>query len=323
MDELKVLKDAWEEPSPPSPDAYRSARAALMQRIAQSGAPRVARRPARRRGMRVGWLAGAATAAVATAVAFALIPGTSPTDPLPTDSSPSSDGDVGRELLLAAAVVAESQTETVGTYWHVTFVSHQDDGDYPGDWYTAHDGAGYAWDGTGVVPTTPAGSGFPVGGDRLTLAELQQLPTDPSALTTWIIESFADLDRTDVSGDAAVALSGLLWQVPAPPAVRAAAFRALADLGNVTRLDDQDGNWVLRIEFAELPAADKFPGGVLPEGIGKWTLVIDPTTSQLVSVTSYQGTEEILLAEWTDSMPPVVGSAPQPGDAGPPLVTAD
>src|SRR5690606_19840941 len=148
-------------------------------------------------------------------------------------------------------------------------LSHLDDGEHSGDWFTAHDGAGYAVVGAGVVRTTPAGSGFTVGGERLTLAELQQLPTDPAALTTWIIGSFDDPDLPDVSGATAVALSDLLWRVPAPPAVRAAAFRALADLGNVSRLDDQDGNWVLRIEFTQLPSADKFPGGVLPEGIGE------------------------------------------------------
>jgi hypothetical protein len=314
MNDLETLKDAWGDPSPPSMDAYRSARAALMQEIAQGGAPRVAQRPPRRRGLRVGWLVGAATAAaLAAVVAFAVIPGTSPSGPTGESS--------GRDLLLAAAVVAESQTETVGTYWHVTVVSHLDDGVHPGDWFTAHDGAGFAADGAGVVRTTPAGSGFQVGGEQLALAELQQLPTDPAALTSRITDSLDDLDRPDLSAATAVALSELLWRVPAPPAVRAAAFRALADLGNVTRLDDQDGDWVLRIEFAELPAADKFPGGVLPEGVGEWRLVIDPATSQLASLTSYQGTDEVLLAEWTDDMPPIVESPAQPDEgAEPPSV---
>lgn len=326
MNDLELLRKAWDDPPPPSPDAYWSARAVLMQQIATDGAHGAAYRSPRRRGVRVGWLAGAATAAVAAAVAFTLISGTpAGISPIPetvqSDPSPAFGDYSGRELLLAAAVVAESQTQTVGTYWHVKVMSHQDDGAYPGEWYAAHDGTGYAPQGEGVVWTTPPGSGFPVGSDRLTLAELQQLPTDPAALTTWIVNSFADLNRPDVSGDTAVALSNLLWQVPAPPAVRAAAFRALADLGNVSRLDDQDGNWVLRIEFTQLPAADKFPGGVLPEGIGEWTVVINPTTSQLVSVTSYQGTYEILAAEWTDSMPPIIESPPQSGDAGQPSVT--
>jgi DNA-directed RNA polymerase specialized sigma24 family protein len=104
-----------------------------------------------------------------------------------------------------------------------------------------------------------------------------------------------------------IGLSRLLWTVPAPPAVRADAFRALADLGNVTDLGERDGNRVLRIDFAELPAADKFEGGVLPDGVGHMTLVIDPETSQLVSMTNYQGTEDVLVAEWTNDMPPFHG----------------
>jgi hypothetical protein len=36
-------------------------------------------------------------------------------------------------------------------------------------------------------------------------------------------------------------------------------------------------------------------------------LIIDPATSRLVSVTNYQGTVEIVRAEWTDDMLPVFG----------------
>lgn len=313
MDDLKMLREAWGEPSPPSPAAHQAARAALMGRIASPDAPPAAQ--PRRRSLSLGWLLGGVTAAAAVAaVAFSVLP-----DAVPLPGSSDDVGVPGRDLLLAAAGVAESQPDGSGTYWHVKTVFHLDGAPFTEEYWNTHDGGRYQPSGSGVTGPWAAGSGFPVAADNLTLAELQQLPTDSTALTAWITDSVAEWGRPDVAGDAAHELTRMLWRVPTPPAVRAAAFRALADLSNVTRLEDQDGNWVLRIAFAVVPPADKF-GGTLPEGVDGLTVVIDPATSQLVSITNFQGTMEILVAEWTDDLPPVVGSPAPPTDSptGPP-----
>lgn len=241
--------------------------------------------------MRVGWLLGGAATATAVVVAASVLVAS------PATRTPPAPARDGQPLLLAAAVVAEAQPATSGSYWHVKVVDHDGDQTYPMESWTAQDGATFVADGSGyVVNLIRGGQGFSVGVRHLTLSELEALPTDAAALTGLIGQT------TDAT---AVSLAELLWSLPAPPAVRAAAFRALADLGNVTDLGERDGNWVLRIKFAELPPADKFADGVVPEGAGQMTLVIDPETSQLVSTTNFQGTIEVLQAEWTDDMPPV------------------
>jgi hypothetical protein len=74
---------------------------------------------------------------------------------------------------------------------------------------------------------------------------------------------------------------------------------------NVTDLGTMDDGQALRISFPP-PAADKYPNGKLPKGADEMKLVIDPTTSMLLSTTSYQGTIKIITAEWTNEMPKVI-----------------
>jgi len=310
MDEIETLREAWPAPEPPSPQAYQAARAQLL--ASASGAP--ARR-AQRRGRRLGLWAGGATtaAALAAAVVFSVLPGGTAPAPAPGDSTLSA----GQELLFAAATVARSQPETTGTYWHVKAQSPEGTWEY----WTAHDGMQYGLDGTEVVFVS--WDGIHAGSRALTAEELADLPTDAAALQAWILDSFdhptprqlpgqpappvaADqpIPADELPGVTASALIHLLWEVPTPPAVRAAAFDALAALPDVTSLGAQDGGEALRISFPP-PPADKYPGGVLPEGADHMTVVIDPDTSQLMSVTNYQGTVDVLTAEWTDDMPPV------------------
>lgn len=103
----------------------------------------------------------------------------------------------------------------------------------------------------------------------------------------------------------AAAAVSTLWEVPAPPGVRAAALRALADMPTVTNLGAVEGGQALRVHFAPLPA-DKFADGKVPPGLGQMTLVINLDTATLVSETTYQGTTTVMAAGWTDTMPPVV-----------------
>jgi hypothetical protein len=92
------------------------------------------------------------------------------------------------------------------------------------------------------------------------------------------------------------ALSGLLWSKPSPPAVRAAAYRALADLPEVRYLGRRSD---ARGRSGE---AFTYP---LSTGVQR-TLIIDPATSQVLEGTDggHPGRSEIVLnAGWTDQAP--------------------
>lgn len=175
----------------------------------------------------------------------------------------------------------------------------------------------------GIHESSQFTPGLQFGRSLLTYEELQDLPTDPEQLKTRITELVtepiewptpgpdlpivvpepAPLEPPYVDDEVAWSLAGLLYRVPAPPEVRAAAFRALAAMPEVTSLGAVDGGEGLRISLEPSPA-DKFSGGEVPEGAGSMTLVIDPDTSKVLSVSTYRDTVRILAAEWTDQGPP-------------------
>ncbi|GIH92298.1 hypothetical protein ACFFMN_04910 [Planobispora siamensis] len=111
-----------------------------------------------------------------------------------------------------------------------------------------------------------------------------------------------DLASGALDGMVADALSGLLWSKPSPPAVRAAAYRALADLPNVRYLgetSDERGRRGVAFSF------DLRAGGAV-----RRTLIIDPRDSQVLSstLTGLPGStgdrvEVVLSAGWTDDEP--------------------
>jgi hypothetical protein len=302
MDELEMLRELLVKPGP-------SAEVVERGRRRLDGAIRgpVRRREIARRWSSAGvglpgrtWLAGAVSvsaAAAAAAVLFASGAGA------PVASA--------RQLLLAAARTAAAAPEGSGAYWHLKQVE-----DGPGsqgtttqETWTRRDGSSWILDpaGRGVWPWQgPAG--FSVGVVQLSFAQLQQLPTDPAGLKAWVAEALKPVTATipaeAAPGEIAVALSSLLYDVPAPAAVRAAAFRALAALPDVTSLGAVGGGQGLLIT-GPAPPADKFPAGRVPAGAGEIKLVIDPATSTVRSVTNYQGTETILVSQWTDRIPPV------------------
>lgn len=335
MNDLVELKEAWGEPEPPSHAAHRAARAALMRQVAGERVPASTLRRAHRPGVRLGWLSGgtAVTAALAAAVAFAFAPATTHPSHAPghasgTVANQSYSQLSGQQVLLAAATVAESRPVITGAYWHVKEQAYNENlGRLQTlDSWTTHDGTEYTMpEGYSGVSKAVIGDGYHVGGSSLSFGQLQQLPTDPGALKEWITDSYlhptrwsansgganqppvaaSDIPVSELPGAVTVGLSGLLFEVPAPPAVRAAAFRALASMPNVTNLGTTDGGVTLRISFPP-PAADKFPNGKLPAGAGEERLVVDPTTSTLLSTTNYQGTTRVLLAESTNDMPKVI-----------------
>lgn len=104
-----------------------------------------------------------------------------------------------------------------------------------------------------------------------------------------------------LESETAIQLSNLLFRVPAPPAVRSTAFRALAAMPVVRNLGPAaDGGQHLRITFP-VDAAKWY--GHPPAGADHMDLVVNPTTAKLLSETAYQGTDEIQAANWTDHLP--------------------
>jgi hypothetical protein len=102
----------------------------------------------------------------------------------------------------------------------------------------------------------------------------------------------------------AFSLSELLGEEPAPPALRAAAFRALAAMPDVTKLGQAGHSVTLRISFPI--QAGKWPAGHVPPGAGEIRLVIGTSTLTLRAWSNYQGSYTIRAARWTNSRPPVI-----------------
>lgn len=160
-----------------------------------------------------------------------------------------------------------------------------------------------------------------VEGRELTFAQLQLLPDDPEALRDWVVD--ASEDDLDPSVSAAVldlnvaeVLVNLLVDVPVPPGVRAAAYRALADMPNVRSIGparDELGRAgvAILIDVADGATILVEPGGGQSRE-GKLTrkLIIDPDTSHVLASQANVGGNSvpvsrtlILEVGWTDEEP--------------------
>ncbi|GAT70418.1 hypothetical protein PS9374_06100 [Planomonospora sphaerica] len=187
------------------------------------------------------------------------------------------------------------------------------------------DGSPAEWSSRGRLLSTAAEEGrltaatgrvpFSMAGRAMTFEQIQGLPTDAAALKEWVSgavregraagASGADpLDSFD--GVVADALSGLLWSKPSPPAVRAAAYRALAELPNVRYLGEATD------ERGRRGAAFSFDLRAAPAV--RRTLIIDPGDSQVLSATvagppgsGGDQVELVLEAGWTDDEPAAPG----------------
>jgi hypothetical protein len=157
-------------------------------------------------------------------------------------------------------------------------------------------------------------------GRELTFAQLQRLPEDPDALRAWTVEAVEDdLDEEAsaeiVDHNVAEVLANLLVDVPAPPGVRAAAYRALAEMPNVTstgQTRDELGRAGVGIEIATGgvtaivgPGGPSFKTGELTR-----TLIIDPDTSHVLASEASVGNSSdpfsgtlILEVGWTEKPP--------------------
>jgi hypothetical protein len=174
----------------------------------------------------------------------------------------------------------------------------------------------------GTASIAPAYHAFEVAeGRELTFEQLQQLPQKPEALRAWVVGAVKDDLDPSASPDVvdlnvAEILANLLVDVPVPPGVRAAAYRALADMPNVKSVGptrDELGRAGVGIV---IDVADRshvvVPGGRPITDAGELTLelVIDPDTSYVLanqmnvanSPDPIGGTL-ILEVGWTDEEP--------------------
>ena len=159
-----------------------------------------------------------------------------------------------------------------------------------------------------------------VEGRDLSYAQLQRLPDDPEALLDWVVDAVGDDLDPSVSADildynVAEVLANLLVDVPAPPGVRAAAYRALADMPNVSSIgptrDELDRAGVgIVIDVGDVDGV-VLPGG-RPFKAGELTrkLIIDPDTSHVLASQANVGESSdpfsgrlILEVGWTDQEP--------------------
>ena len=255
---------------------------------------------------RTAWLGvgiGGLAAAAAVTVAIAAIPAT------PVNGPPAKVVS-GQDILLQAAVAAERSPQGTGRYWYVKVTV--EGGNRPSatyeNWVKPD---GHLWSrgaktkgkvmSLGVNRPKP----FSLVAVDLTLEQLRALPTDPDALKAWIAEATKHTDARTSAGKFTAAdqeratfesLISLVSTLPAPPQVRAAAFRAIAAYPGVRNLGPVPGGQGL-----QLPDHDQ-------------RLVVDPASGRVngssVFVTM-DGAEYIvdapatakIDAEWTDTLP--------------------
>ncbi|WP_326821036.1 CU044_5270 family protein [Streptosporangium sp. NBC_01756] len=156
--------------------------------------------------------------------------------------------------------------------------------------------------GKGLLNAVTGRAPFSMAGHEMGIGEIQGLPADPAALKNRVAEVVRDVPAGSVDGVVADALSGLLWSKPSPPDVRAAAYRALAELPNVRYLGtttDERGR-----------AGAAFSFTVRTTATVQRTLIIDPASSRVLSSTDTGGpgtagekVEVVLEAGWTDDEP--------------------
>jgi len=176
------------------------------------------------------------------------------------------------------------------------------------------------------VPIDRQSGVFDLGRPGVSLTELQQLPTDPSALRARLVELRRRGDpaaATDAPKDVDPWLfqaAGSLLGAPVSPEVRSAALRLLADLPGVTNAGQVTDPLGRTGTAVAMTGTDPLSGTVQRQ------LVIEPATGRLLAsqtIVERPGTAEpwarpglrissvtTVQAGWTDETPPAV---PPPG----------
>jgi hypothetical protein len=298
MDDLRTLTTLLAAPDP-SPQATERSLRRLQQRMRHA--------PRSRRTVRLVAGMGLAAAAAAAAVVVA---GTSVPTAVPNAPPSASVRLTAGQILLAAAARAELLPEGSGDYWYVRFST---DGVLGSEDWTARDGRRWARSkktGGQLMELPPAQ--FRLAGREVGFKQLRELPTDPAALKSWISDTVtryeariagSPLDAAEKAQAVMYGLVSLVSELPAPPAVRAAAFRALATYRGVEPLGAVEGGQGLLI-----PA---FPAETVHRP--RVQLVVDPTTSRVRNTNFFVSADGgvafdvrkpvTIEARWTDALP--------------------
>jgi hypothetical protein len=291
MDDLKLLGIVLAQPDPAPEMADRSRR-----RLRKTMRGRK-----RRRG--TGWLVTALGLAAAATVAVVVASGT--TAPITPEGPSAAAQPSARQVLLAAAATAENAPEDAGTYWHVTTVH---DPPHRGvrrtEIWFRRDGQIWMSLRPGSVRRIAPSQVRSLGITGMSFGQLQHLPTDPVALREWIRDALKRQREKEEPGNeyppntlevnTAHVINDLLFYLPAPPKVRAAAFRALASLPDVKRIGAVKEGQVL----------------VFSSGGAGMRMIIDPRTAR-VGIENFSPSDDgrewmdsrKSKGEWTDEMP--------------------
>ncbi|MEV0407125.1 CU044_5270 family protein [Actinoallomurus sp. NPDC050550] len=294
MDDLQMLATTLAAPEM-SREAVDRGRHRLLNRMR---GPVSRRRRPRVLAAMLGLTAAAAAAAVVVTTSGTTAPTATPNSP-PAELS-------SRQILLAAARTAEARPAGSGVYWHVkTIDENKKSTSKPVrgvlETWTRRDGMRWdGWNGRVLTDDGPASpAAFQVAFTKLTSAQLQGLPTTADGLRAWIDDSIkrSKTGRVPLGAERTYVprtLIELLYEFPAPPRVRAAAYRALAALPDVKSTGVVKGGRGLLIN-----------GGTADEQ----RLVFDPETSLVRSVDTTMGASyhrvTVLAAEWTNTLPKV------------------
>ncbi|WP_433353860.1 CU044_5270 family protein [Microtetraspora malaysiensis] len=167
----------------------------------------------------------------------------------------------------------------------------------PTEWEIGPDG--------GVFSTSPGeGRLIPLKGEQklywsampMTLKEIEALPADPETLKKQALEAIRrDNAVGPVEEGLPRTLASLLYELPASPQVRSAAYRALATLPAVQvegPATDPRGRPGIAVTF--LIQGDRTP---------RIRLIIDPDTSKVLAVDVAGGVNVVLESGWTDTKP--------------------
>jgi len=332
MNDLETLREAWGQPDPPSPAARSAARAGLLE-LAAGGDAQVPGRVRRFRlpgmGMRL-VVAGATAAAIVAGVSFTV--GSGAKAPAASRVRGAATSQLSaRQILLAAATTAAARPAGSGTYWYVKTSTSLPGYQYSEETWTRPDGQAWVKGGKSGGRLLKYSDPLPSGSVRFWLAgnpgtlnqlqgltpimmkpspaysymagqvtygQLQNLPANPADLKAWIVafdHNYASKTGMPDPEHVTVfeSLTDLVAGLPAPPRVRAAAFRVMASLPNVKSLGEVNGGQGLLISLS---------------GNQHATLVVDPATSRVrdtLTVSGAAGTtgSVSVTAGWTNHLP--------------------
>ncbi|MEU4251071.1 CU044_5270 family protein [Amycolatopsis sp. NPDC026612] len=288
MNDLQTLR-ATLIPAGPAQDVVDRSRHRLQNRML--AAPRRRVRP-----YAIG--AGLVAAAAAAAVVVATLPGAPAEGPPPQAVAPVV---TGQQVLLAAATLAEHAPAGTGNYWYIKTVSDKGVYEY---WFNAD---GHMWfRGEKTKGRVQPLGRFPLrlAAIEVTFEQLRTLPADPAALRDWLVNAIAHSDTRTSAGpltasererELLLSMVSLVSTLPAPPAVRAAAFRSIAAYPGVKDLGPVPGGH----------------GFLLPDD---YRLVVDPSTGRINRTSMYVAPDGAIYqvadpqgaqvsADWTDSLP--------------------